>query len=788
MSERPSTSSAAAQASSSSSSSAAALKHKRPRTGDSASVASGSRPSISPTTTAPRTTQRAPQSCLECTRRKIKCDKEQPCRACISRGEADQCRREAVVVKGAVVTGLSTERTLSLQRLSLEINELRRRIVFLEKERATVGGGPSHLASGGGGSGGGGRVGIQPRDNSASSSSDVKSIPSASGIGLHATAAPSRARHSQDEQERRRSSGANDDEPGIFSRPGSALQHRGSDFDQGRLTSAMEEAALGIGETTRWLGASLISKNGKGSPPSPTDRNQWYQPQSFDYSLSQLPSQPQTRSFITYYFEEVSWTIGVIHPPTFWAEYNEFWSRADRMDLKDDIWLGLMFAILSISAYFMDERQASLRGLTPIQMRHWAGTWFNAAIATACRCNLLTEPSFTLCQMLSVLGPGFHLSRNTRLHQSLTDLSRSYGKAINLHLLGSRQEEWTDREIRKELGRRLWWNSVEGDWAFLPYLRYSIYTPYSFNTAMPSALPETYDINVPHVVPHFRLACYRSARIIYDVYGHLGPNEDPDYDTVLKGSEAILNLRHSLPPELDFNNHQRIPGTIDVGLVQARLINMTLAYRSYQIHRLYYVKSLTLTDYAISKTVCIEAAETILSIAEAGLPPIFYLIWNVTVMMVAAGLILALELIHRSDNPTLMMERKTVLHRLINRLRGLDDQSGIATRGAALIDHLLIMESQIRSGQRSDINLTKEAILDIVKGQHPSGIGDWPLQEGVELPPTSSGYKEFTLGSHPINAPIPQLAQAQDYPIQSTALGAELDLALLWDDLITTSQ
>jgi hypothetical protein len=33
----------------------------------------------------PRPTQRAPKSCLECTRRKIKCDKDQPCGACVSR-------------------------------------------------------------------------------------------------------------------------------------------------------------------------------------------------------------------------------------------------------------------------------------------------------------------------------------------------------------------------------------------------------------------------------------------------------------------------------------------------------------------------------------------------------------------------------------------------------------------------------------------------------------------------------------------------------------------------------
>jgi len=47
----------------------------------------------------PRVTQRAPKSCTECTRRRIKCTKDVPCRPCIARGQRAECRREVVLLR-----------------------------------------------------------------------------------------------------------------------------------------------------------------------------------------------------------------------------------------------------------------------------------------------------------------------------------------------------------------------------------------------------------------------------------------------------------------------------------------------------------------------------------------------------------------------------------------------------------------------------------------------------------------------------------------------------------------
>lgn len=71
-----------------------------------------------------RTTQRAPLSCASCAERKIKCSKDIPCRPCIARGVATECRREVVRVRGKLRTADSPRGDLSYAELLRENAEL----------------------------------------------------------------------------------------------------------------------------------------------------------------------------------------------------------------------------------------------------------------------------------------------------------------------------------------------------------------------------------------------------------------------------------------------------------------------------------------------------------------------------------------------------------------------------------------------------------------------------------------------------------------------------------------
>ncbi|CAK7905651.1 hypothetical protein CAAN1_29S00958 [[Candida] anglica] len=75
-----------------------------------------------------RRSQRPPKSCFQCSKRRVKCNKEIPCDTCIRRGKPDLCYRERVMVGGEVLNKEEHE----LERLQIENKLLRERAKNLE--------------------------------------------------------------------------------------------------------------------------------------------------------------------------------------------------------------------------------------------------------------------------------------------------------------------------------------------------------------------------------------------------------------------------------------------------------------------------------------------------------------------------------------------------------------------------------------------------------------------------------------------------------------------------------
>jgi hypothetical protein len=343
------------------------------------------------TTTGVRTTQRLPLSCVECSRRKIKCDRSIPCRPCIDRGDDLGCRREEVAVKGELQNrGTSPGKRMTFEELVFRVNQLSDRVKELER-------GPRYA-------------------------------------GTEEAYGPSRA-----------------------SSP--------IDVDTTRLPGIMEEAALGIGETSRW---------GEHYPETSRQGGEaflgWYGPKTLHSSLAGLPSQSQSRALVNLYEENAAWITGSVHLPTLRREQDTFWIQLETNSYRDDMWLALYFAVLSVSAFFVDENHASMVNMAASQLRNLGRICFDAAIATIFRMDGITHPSTVLCQAVQTLGPAFHFTSNTKLHRSLVPIITSHARTLNLHLIG--RTSTRDIGTEQDIGRLVWWNIVEPDWSFLPYNRY----------------------------------------------------------------------------------------------------------------------------------------------------------------------------------------------------------------------------------------------------------------------------------------------------------------------------
>jgi hypothetical protein len=243
------------------------------------------------------------------------------------------------------------------------------------------------------------------------------------------------------------------------SRPASPLN-----VDTTRLPGIMEEAALGIGETTRWKAPGR-----RESDQAENSYQQWYSPKPLEACLAVLPSQSQARALSNMYQDNAGWITGSVHMSAFLKQQDRFWIEMESHSVRDDIWLALYFAVLSVSAFFVEDTLAATANLTVQQMHYVGRSCFEAAVATIFRLDGMTRPSTILCQAVQTLGPAFHFTSNTSLHRSLTALSTSHARSLNLHLLGQKPARDGSEQ---DIGRRIWWNIVEPDWTFLPYNRY----------------------------------------------------------------------------------------------------------------------------------------------------------------------------------------------------------------------------------------------------------------------------------------------------------------------------
>jgi hypothetical protein len=118
--------------------------------------------------------------------------------------------------------------------------------------------------------------------------------------------------------------------------------------------------------------------------------------------------------------------------------------------------------------------------------------------------------------------------------------------------------------------------------------------------------------------------------------------------------------------------------------------------------------------------------------------------WNTAVMVVASGIILALDhILKPASRAHDHRDRRPVVASIAGRLRQLQDPSGIASRGANLVDHLLALGDQRQLGLVKDVTVSREAVLQLVTSSQNAHIPDDMLwqqyppgvsEQGAEMP------------------------------------------------------
>ncbi|KAI9147016.1 Agnestins biosynthesis cluster transcription factor AgnL11 [Paramyrothecium foliicola] len=513
------------------------------------------------------------------------------------------------------------------------------------------------------------------------------------------------------------------------------------DFQANGLAGVMEEAALGIGEIQRLQGVPELVD----AEPIWEGGQRWFSSTPLSACLAALPSQPEAQALIDAFCKHLNWMCGCVHVPTLTRLNQEFWTLPSRNKSQDGMFLALLFSILSNAAYLLEDEQIETAGLDISSIRQSGSVWFDCCIATFFRCDGITRPSLMACQAMVTLNYAFHTSGNTRAHVAISNIIAGTARAMNLHLLGREHTGSVEEVVRREIGRRVWWHITETEWYFFAYHRYSSITPNQFNTAMPGLMDDgTFTSSIkddknPNEL-WFILASAQSSRVLYDLYCTLQPTQNPSYEAVLDASEKLQSIRKRFPtdPEPPVKLGGQISKHHIIGIT-----GMTLAYRLYLIHRSYFVKSLNDPAYQQSYTTCLSVAETILSLADRGIPLTFYRLWDITLYLIAAGIVLSLDLLatNAKRTPPEILSRRGKLNTLVDLLNNLGDQSGIGSRGATLITHLCAMDREIAAGSASRMRITRDEILNLVYPDKTTHTTNWnsPGQAASHEVPADAG-------------------------------------------------
>ncbi|GAA5829041.1 hypothetical protein JCM11251_004105 [Rhodosporidiobolus azoricus] len=369
----------------------------------------------------PRRTQRAPVSCSYCAQRKVKCEKVFPCKRCITKGIADQCKREIVEVKGKVVGGQNDEaiakRQFSIEDYDAENKALRRIIRKLTGKAPTA---------------------LEISDAKMGSSAPLDT-PSLAPLPSFDAARPLAEKTSLDMGESHELFSS--DLTTVGMEPTSAL-NAGD-----RLAKRPREASPDI---------SYLIPFAPGVTRSSRLR----------YLLSLVPV-AQSRELVATSLRLVGWIHGVLLHDVFLEEHDEFLENM-RLGQLGEVryeWLSVYFAVLASGAYFLGDTWDRQRMYTPQQRLEFPRAWFSASLETLYLSEFLTRHTLNACQSICILTLcAFNFGASAHLI-SLLHVGLRMSQTLGLHILVAEPTEGVPAPgLRaREIGRVIWGALTLGD-------------------------------------------------------------------------------------------------------------------------------------------------------------------------------------------------------------------------------------------------------------------------------------------------------------------------------------
>ncbi|WVQ69581.1 uncharacterized protein L199_007801 [Kwoniella botswanensis] len=216
-----------------------------------------------------------------------------------------------------------------------------------------------------------------------------------------------------------------------------------------------------------------------------------------------LPSRQRGEVLVKAYLEKVDWLHRCMHVPTFLRQCNDLWSLPSERVAHDIAlpFLGLYLTVCTLGLTFMDQSEIS-RHFTVEEAHSLPDTWFNAARSALWAADFVGSHTMEALQCIILLGVFMNNRDRADAAWALLGAAIKMAQGLGLSRLGAEQQAvdgkplpmWTGRWeslIQREVGRRIWWNLVFLDWQLAPSYNFSCsIQPDQIKTALPANIED----------------------------------------------------------------------------------------------------------------------------------------------------------------------------------------------------------------------------------------------------------------------------------------------------------
>ncbi|KAF5379255.1 hypothetical protein D9757_010680 [Collybiopsis confluens] len=688
-----------------------------------------------------RTCSRPIQSCYQCRKRKIKCNRAYPCAPCLLRGEGDVCRE---VDRNQSSSSKSTSETLDdvLHRVTVLERVVSRLSKLLPPELVASGLAESDTSS---------SIAMSP--SSSTSKSQLKDGPNTpestlTGNEFDAGKPKSAIRSSY-------GSVSNDEEAAMMLED-FAMGHR---VNRSRAAQDLHQRPP---ETYSYANTASYGPQGLAyremydksmhSIPTPISAIDSFTPQLglpdrhplsllvdpttnvIGRLVSILPNQTQCAILIQFYFERLEWYSKVLHAPSFLSDANQLInqvSMAMNVDWDPSIlahisvpYLSVYFMVLCLSLHLIEPEICRRLNVGPGDALELSKKMYSAAQACFHVSDFMGNHSLEALQCLILMGVYQQNLDEADSHWALLGSAIKMAQNLGISRLGSESITKTysgiwNSVVKREVARRIWWSLIFNDWSHAAAHNgaYSVH-PSQNHTAFPANvndddLVDGFPLKERPITEYTEMTLSLTRFRFVEIYREIVDNMQAPtgYEFVTEMDAKLRKMQEEIPrffqegdstgcsPYATGGSYQPVDGVKRLELTLCLVMAET---RRLRLHRPYLFKGYKDRRYAKSREQCINSARTVLNLLKSNNEQSAVLLkwWMILFygFAAASAVVLFIDLCHyKADEGPDLEQRRTELREALDLFKAVEHISTVSRNAIALLEGLMGVEPDIPS-------------------------------------------------------------------------------------------